>query len=74
MSFRKAGLPWLPALQGRLVIRKNLIERAGKHWQRLPREVGKSPSLEVLKKHGDVALRDVGSGHGGEGWGWTWGS
>ena len=21
---------------------------------------------------GDVALRDVGSGHGGVGWGWTW--
>ena len=26
-----------------------------------------SPSLEVLKSCGDVALRDVGSGHG-EGW------
>ena len=32
---------------------------------RLPREVVKSPSLEVLKKH--VALRDVVSGHGGDG-------
>ena len=32
-----------------------------------------SPSLEVFKNHGDVALRDVGSGHGGMGWGWTWG-
>jgi len=29
----------------------------------LPREVGESPSMEVLKKCGDVALRDVGSGH-----------
>ena len=28
-----------------------------------------SPSLEVLKNHGDVALRDVGSGHGGGGLG-----
>ena len=26
-----------------------------------------SPSLEVFKIHGDVALRDVGSGHGGGG-------
>ena len=23
---------------------------------------------------GDVALRDVGSGHSGVGWGWSWGS
>ena len=37
----------------------------------LPREVRESLSLEVLKNLGDVALRDVGSGHGGVGWGWT---
>ena len=40
----------------------------------LPREAVGSPSLEVFKEHGDVALRDAGSGHGGVGWGWTWGS
>ena len=34
-------------------------------------EVGESLSMEVLKNHGDVALRDVGSGHGGVFWGWT---
>ena len=27
-----------------------------------------SPSLEVFKNRGDVALRDVVSGHGGTGW------
>ena len=30
--------------------------------------MGSSP-LEVFKNHGDVALRDVGSGHGGGGLG-----
>jgi len=34
---------------------------------RLLSEVVKSPSLEVSKKCGDVALRDMVSGHGGTG-------
>ena len=37
------------------------------HGHRLPREMVESLSLEVLKNCGDVALRDVVSGHGGDG-------
>ena len=35
-------------------------------WHRLPRKVVESPSKEVVRSHGDGALRDVVSGHGGD--------
>lgn len=41
-------------------ISKNLfMRRLVGHWNRLPTEVVESPSLEVGKRRGDVALRDM---------------
>jgi len=42
-------------------------QRAVMQWERLPREVVGSASLEVFQNSGNVAVRDVVSGHGGDG-------
>lgn len=56
----KKGGNSLKLLQGRFRfhIRTNFFAASVvEHWNRLPREVAKSPSLEISRKCVDVALR-----------------
>ena len=60
--------PLIVPLGFRLDIKKNFFsERVVRQWHRLTREVGESLSLEVIKNHVGASLRDMVSGHGGDG-------
>jgi len=51
-SYIRGGSDW--------TLGKNFFtERVVKHWNRLPRAVEESPSLEVFKKRVDMALQNM---------------
>ena len=47
-------------------MKKKSPQKVVMYWTRLPREEAESLSLEVSKKHADVALKDMVNVHGGD--------
>ena len=59
LSCTRIGSSW--------ILGKDGSQKGVMHWNRLPREVVESPSPEMFKKYSKVALRDMISGHEGDG-------
>ena len=59
--------------QGRVKLKNVFSKRAVMHRNSCPGS-GDISAPGGVPECGDVALGDTVSGHGGVGWGWTWGS
>ena len=65
---RGYGLKFVPG-EAQVGFKKNILRKSDNALAQLPRKRVQLLSLEVFRSCGDVALRDVVSGHGGCGLG-----
>ena len=63
---RGYGLKFVPG-EAQVGFKKNILRKSDNALAQLPRKRVQLLSLEVFRSCGDVALRDVVSGHGGGG-------